>query len=299
MKRIITIGIIAVIILFPQISFAGPVIFGGDDLTEHGFRDGGGANASGWFYIQTAIASLLADVTRSGPFTVTIAALGSSDPGAGVFTAGDAGGAINSVANVLGLSLSFFDGDLSIESFFDDLGAGAINPKILWIAGTDAANDINFLEGQALTNNANAIRDFVASGGAVMAHGFGINAYGWLPTLLPGVLEEPGCESEGAALTAEGQTALPGLADSNIDDTVGLCHGHFEQDINGLSVYAFDGDELMYIIGGDLDCRALGVDCPDVVKTAIPEPATMTLFGLGLAGIAVFRRYRPILSFCS
>lgn len=52
-------------------------------------------------------------------------------------------------------------------------------------------------------------------------------------------------------LTAEGIAALPGLPDANINDSVGFCHGHFEGDIDGLSVCAFDVDELRCIIGVD------------------------------------------------
>lgn len=89
-------------------SWAGPVILGGDDLTDQGFRStGGGANQEGWLYIEKAISNLFSAQTRPGALTVDIVALGSADPGPGIFTSSNVGGALNSVANVLGRSLSF------------------------------------------------------------------------------------------------------------------------------------------------------------------------------------------------
>ena len=40
------------------LAVAGPVILGGDDLTDHGSRTGGGVNLQGWLYIEKAIANL-------------------------------------------------------------------------------------------------------------------------------------------------------------------------------------------------------------------------------------------------
>lgn len=70
---------------------AGPVILGGDDLTDHGSR-AGSTNVAGWLYIEKAIQNLYAAQTRPGSISVDIAALGSAYPGAGVFPSGDAGG---------------------------------------------------------------------------------------------------------------------------------------------------------------------------------------------------------------
>ena len=85
--------------------WGGPVILGGDDLTDHGSRPGA-TNLLGWLYIQNAISNINSQVTRPGPYLGgDIAALGSANPGAGVYPAGYAGGAINSVANVLGLTV--------------------------------------------------------------------------------------------------------------------------------------------------------------------------------------------------
>ncbi len=294
-------GITAFILanLISGMALAGPVILGGDDLTDHGSRSGS-SNIQGWLYIEKAIGNLLSQVTRSGPFTTSIAALGSSNPGAGNYPTSDAGGAINSVANVLGVTVDFFDGATDINTFFTNLGSGTVNPKVIWLAGTDANNDLNSSEGTALTNNASAINSFVSSGGGLMAHGFGSNAYGWLSALLPGLTEVDGCNSVGATLTPAGQAAFPGVSNSDIDSNSGPCHSHFEGDLGGLSVLALDGNNPSrnFIIGGGQGTQIIcgGPDQPpcNPANGAIPEPNTIALLGFGLLGLVPFARRRSI-----
>lgn len=264
---------------------AGPVILGGDDLTDHGSRTAGGANLEGWLYIQRAVDNLLTNQTRPGTITTDIAALGSAaNP---TFSAANAGGAIGSAADVLGRTVSFFDGATAINSFFADLASGAINPRVIWIAGTGANNDLDSAEGTALTNNAAAINSFVASGGGLMAHGSGTVAYGWLSTLLPGLSDSGGCDSNGATLTAAGQAAFPGLSNSDIDANAGPCHSSFVGNFGGLVALANDGQGLPYIIGGGsgtvIQCGQPGQPpCP----TAVPEPGVLSLLAAALLGVA-------------
>ncbi|MBM3340807.1 MAG: hypothetical protein FJY56_01645, partial [Betaproteobacteria bacterium] len=154
---------------------AGPVILGGDDLTDHGSRSAAGVNLLGWKYIELATSNIMANETRAGTITHDIVALGSAANL--TFSAGNAGGAIGSVANVLGLNVLYADGAAAINQFFADLASGAVNVRMLWIAGTGAANDLDSAEGAALTANAAAINSFGASGGGIMAHGSGFSSY--------------------------------------------------------------------------------------------------------------------------
>lgn len=273
---------------------AGPVILGGDDLTDHGSRLAG-ANQNGWLYIEKAISNLLTFQTRAGVHTSDIAALGSSADL--TFTGSNAGGAIGSAANVLGKTVSFIDTAASITQFFADLAAGTINPAVIWLPGNGAANDLDAAEGAALTANASAINAFVASGGGLMAHGSGSTAYGWLGALLPGLLEVGGCNSTGATLTAAGNAAFPGLANSNVDANAGPCHSHFAGNFGGLTTLAFDGSNprLSYIIGGGsgtvIQC---GLPGQPPCSTNVPEPGTLPLLALAVLGLAAIKRRRTV-----
>jgi hypothetical protein len=270
--------------------FAGPVILGGDDLTDHGSRSGAGVNLEGWKYIELAVGNLLTNQTRAGTITADIAAIGSSaNPS---FTASNAGGAIGSAADVLGKSVAYFDGVTAINQFFADLVSGVINPRVIWLAGTDATNDIDAAEGAAITANAAIINSFVAAGGGIMAHGFGSTAYGWLGALLPGLSISGSCNSSGATLTAAGQAAFPSLNNNDIDSNAGPCHGSFIGNFGGLVPLALDGNRLPFIIGGGantlIQCGEPGqAECP---PQNVPVPHTIALLGIGLMGILASRR---------
>src|SRR5215210_5197650 len=82
----------ATVVIVPGTLLAGPVILGGDDLTDHGSRNAAGQNLEGWLYIEKAISNLNSSVSKPGT-TVDVAAIGSADPGA-TFPAGNAGAAI-------------------------------------------------------------------------------------------------------------------------------------------------------------------------------------------------------------
>ena len=269
---------------------AGPVILGGDDLTDHGSGNGI-TNSQGWLYIEKAIANLYSAQTRPGSITVDIAALGSMNPGTGVYSSG-AGSAILSAADALGRSVSFFDGATNINGFFSGLASGSINPTIIWIPGNGAGNDLDSSEGAALTSNAAAINSFVGSGGGLMAHGSGPDAYGWLSTLLPGLVETFDCNENGATLTPAGQAAFPGLSNSDIDSNAGPCHSSFTGNFGGLTTLGLDGDGRSYIIGasgvggGSITDPGTGTG----TGTGVPEPASLALLGIGLLGLAASRR---------
>lgn len=275
--------------------FAGPVILGGDDLTQHGSRSGAGQNLLGWLYIEKAVGNVLSNATRPGVITTDIVALGSAANPA--FTAGNAGGAIGSAADVLGKTVTYVNGAAAINEFFTNLAAGVVNPAMLWFAGTDAGNDIDAPEGIALTAAAAAINGYGASGGGIMAHGYGGDAYGWLSALLPGLVETEVCNSNNATLTAAGQAAFPGLVNNNINGNAGPCHSSFTGNFGGLTTLALDGGGRSFIIGGGagtvIQCGQPGQPaCPT------PEPGSMPL--VALAGLILsaqaYRRHvsRPV-----
>lgn len=240
-----------VMLAFAQVASAqvGAVILGGDDLTDHGGRDCSAmpqVNHTGWLYMEKALVNISAQATRPGPYTATIAALGSaSAPLCG--NDGDAGAGIGSAADKAGMTVLYYEGATAINQFFTDLASGAVNVKIIWTAGTGAGNDLDSSEGAALVSNASAINSFVASGGGLLSHGSGTTAYGWLTTLLPGIDFTGSC-SDPLTLTAAGIAAFPGL--TNADISSGPCHNSFSGNLGGLGILAKDTSDLNAIIGG-------------------------------------------------
>ena len=176
---------------------------------------------------------------------------------------------------MLGKTVTYYDGAAAINQFFIDLAAGTVNPAMLWIAGTGASNDLDAAEGAALTANAANIAAFGGSGGGLMAHGSGINAYGWLSALLPGLVETTTCNNP-VTLTAAGQTAFPGLTNADVD--AGPCHSTFSGNLGGLQVLATDTGGLSVIIGGGAGTTIGG--------TIGPIP-TLSQWGLLLLGVAL------------
>ena len=178
-------GLAAVKPLAAHAALGGPVILGGDDLTDHGSYDGTN-NQEGWVLIEKAIANIKPRVTRPGA-DGSIAALGSTDPSFDPTSSysSDAGAAIASAGVKNSMPVHYYAGDADINSFFDQLRAGTVKPSIIWIAGDNASNDLSANGGAAaLTSNATTIGDFVNSGGGLMSHG---TEYGWLGGVLPGV----------------------------------------------------------------------------------------------------------------
>lgn len=268
---------LALVALLLSASFAlgGPVILGGDDLTDHGSFSGG-VNVQGWLYMEKAIRGILAGSTRPGATANTIAALGSASTGGG------AGAALASAAGALTppATITFYDGATAVGTFFTNLASGATNPAMIWIAGNGAGNDIDAAEGAVLTANATAIAGFVGSGGGLMSHGSGPDVYGWLAVLIPGIVEGGSCNSSGAMLTAAGMAAFPGLSNSDVDATAGPCHSSFSGSLGTLVPLVLDGGGLPYIIGG-----GAGTIIGQTANVPTLSFPMMAVLGLALAGV--------------
>ena len=169
---------LAVVVFVASASAGGPVILGGDDLTDHGFRSGT-TLSDGWLYIQKALENIAPSVTRAGN-NGSVAVLGSADSTATINNAGAAYhfAVLNAAATTsLDGTVTFHNGAAAINQFFADLAASevtpaiGVNPAIIVTAGEGAVNDLDSSEGTALTNNALAIANFVNSGGGLLAHG--------------------------------------------------------------------------------------------------------------------------------
>ncbi|MFH0944985.1 MAG: PPC domain-containing protein [Planctomycetota bacterium] len=183
--------------------------------------DGGNLRpAGGWAYIQHCLEAIAGGVTRP-LHDGSVAVLGSADSSATSFDAGAAyhhcvpfAAANSSLSGMV----NFYEGAAAINTFFADLGLGTVNPQIIVIAGSGAANDLDFLEGAALTANAAAISAYLNSGGGLISHGDGYYdtttlGYAWLPLVFPGagVVQE----YNSPTLSNEGKFHLPGMDDAD------------------------------------------------------------------------------------
>jgi hypothetical protein len=209
---------------------AGPVILGGDDLTQHGQVNSAGEPQLGWLYIQRALANISPNVTR--PNDNSVAALGSSP--AAPTESGDAGAGIGVAAPRAGLGVNYYDGAPAINDFFAKLRAGQLRPRIIWLSGTEATNDLGSCSGtenEAVAKNAALIDDFVSNGGGLMSHG---TCYTWVTSLLPGLQTVDSGSSDDLYFTPEGLAAFPGLTLEDIN--AGPWHNHFQGNFGGLQV---------------------------------------------------------------
>lgn len=257
----------------------GPVILGGDDLTDHGDVDASGNPIQGCLYIQKALENISPKVTRANDGSV--AALGSSDDPSSPCEGG--GGSIGTAAAKAGLTVNYFDGETAINGFFDAVVAGTARPRIIWVAGTDSSNDLSDFYGTgvggdeiaALTNNASRIDSFVNQGGGLLSHG---TAYTWLGPILPGLSTVEGGSSGDLYLTPEGLTAFPGVTDSDINS--GPWHNFFDGDIGGLQVLVRSsdlddtaGNDAPVVIGGAGVSFTIKPADLAITKTDKPDPA--------------------------
>lgn len=257
-------------------ALGGPVILGGDDLTDHGAVDGGGNVVLGWLYIKNSLASVSANASRGNG---SIAALGSA--ASPETNSSDAGAAVGAAAQELGLTVNYYNGDTAMNQFFADLAASTANPSIIWIAGDQASNDLGDGPGDEvapLTTNASAIASFVASGGGLMSHG---TVYTWLQALLPGATTvDGGCDNcDDLYFTPEGSTAFPTLTLSDIN--AGPWHNHFEGNFGGLQVLVRStevndatGTDAAVILGG------AQVTFEEQPPSAQPSPESDCLVGV-------------------
>jgi uncharacterized repeat protein (TIGR01451 family) len=257
--RLVAIVIAALAILaLPATAGAvgGPVILGGDDLTDHGSTDSSGNSQLGWLYMEKSVGNIKVKVGRANDNS--IAAFGSADPGTLSHpTGGDAGEGIKNAAEHNGMTVTYFDTPTEIANGFAAISGGTYNPAIIWIAGTGASNDLDDCDGagtdgQAITDNSGIINNFVNSGGGLFSHG---TCYAWLSALLPGLTTVDGGSSDDLYRTPAGVSAFPDVSDA--DFNAGPWHNHFEGDFGGLDVLVRSNDiddaagqDAAVVIGG-------------------------------------------------
>lgn len=263
-------------------AFAGPVIIDGTDANDHGSFSGG-ANQAGWLYMERVlenIESQLSPSVTSNNLTVLGIANVSSQARNAIQSA------YSQSLQSLGWTISYIDGAAAINTFLSTTMSTS-NTGILHIASAgNSSGDMDATELAQVNANAVKIQQYVAAGGGLHAMAESVTgAWGWLTTLIPGIVATDvggGGIGTDITLTPAGMSAFPGLTNAQLAGA-DPWHGHFSGNLGTLSVLgtALQGASTRnVIIGGGTE-----------TVISAPFPASVLLLGFG-AGIVLCLRRR-------
>ncbi len=278
-------------------AMAGPVIIDGTDAEEHGTVSGG-VNISGWEYFQRGFENLLPQVGNGNTVAVCLGCTGNTQS---AFAS-----AFDLATKPVGWTRETVDGATDIASYFaGTLTRTLATTGLIYIpTGGNTSGGITAAELTVINTNATLVNTFVGGagnplvGGGLFAHGegnTGAASWGWLTTLIPGIVATESGGSGNLTLTAAGGTELPGLTNADLAGAQPW-HNHFSGSFGGLSVLvettASGGAAGRAVVLGGGAGTQIGCGLPGQPPCIrqVPEPGVLSLMLVGLLGLGRIRR---------
>jgi MYXO-CTERM domain-containing protein len=270
------------------------IIIDGTDANDHGSFNGS-VNVNGWEYMQRVLENLAPTVTNGNKRVVV---LGTSSGAGLAYNAAFSAFDHSSLDGAGGWTITFINGSTAISNYLTggtEGGANLANTGILQLTTAGlSSGDLDVNELNAINMNATALQTFTSTGGGSF-HAMGesgTGAWGWLTTLLPGVIASDiggGGTGSNITLTAAGTAAFPGLTNTDLAGA-DPWHGYFSGNLGGLNVLGtatYLSSERNVIIGTGNTGGGF---------TGVPEPATCLIWAFGSLGLglAAARRRRKL-----